>query len=199
MKREKGWCAVRSPVKSSCWVEAPVVVLLCDEALVQFLGRLSRNCLLEGFRSLLQAGLLEELGLGGGFLGEVSCKLHVSSIEVEQKERWAPLGELSWVDRVTELDSLTSPLGGLSRKRKKWRRTGLILVWWPHGSWGPEWPIVFETCVPGQFSHLCVTLKLRHWVLEALVCLQNKEHVLQAWTTHVGRTVVHKYQVPTVE
>ena len=42
-----------------------------------------------------------------------------------------------------------------SRKRQKRGGTWLILAWWPHGSWGPEWPIVVETCVPGQFSQLC--------------------------------------------
>ena len=75
---------------------------------------------------------------------------------------------------------------------KKWRGGGLILARWPHRSWGPEWPIVVETCVPGPFSHLCVTEFWRVWFSpEQRTCGRR------LLTTHEGRIVVHKYKVPT--
>ena len=76
--------------------------------------------------------------------------------------------------------------------------TLLILAWWPHGSSGPNRPRVVETCAPGRvFIPLCdieAPWDTEFWLLWFLL---NKEHVLQAWTTHVGRTVVHKYWFPT--
>ena len=76
----------------------------------------------------------------------------------------APLLHWSWADREVgssrrvELSwkrSQESEWRELCGKTKRGGRTGLILAWWPHASWGPEWPIVVETCVS---SHLCVTL-----------------------------------------
>ena len=118
------------------------------------------------------------------------------------KDAWMSWLRRRWVERVereSEMDSHTSPLGELSRKRNKEGRTWLILALWPHGSWGPEWPIVVETCVAGQFPHLCVTLKQPGRLSSEGSGLSPEQRTCaQDLTIHVGRAVVHKYPVPTV-
>ena len=108
-KGEKGWYAVWSLVKWSCWFVAPVVVVLLARRFVEaalvlkFLGRLSCRCLLEGLSSRLQAGLLggwKSLVRQSFSLAWWAGELHLSSRRSEEKEKeergnWVYIGSSS--------------------------------------------------------------------------------------------------------
>ena len=119
-----------------------------------------------------------ELVLRGGFLGELSWKLQLSSMkswmrreDVLEKPGWTACCECRRkaeqplaLGGIQEEPVCSSRRDGW-RKRMKTGRTCLILARWPHRSWGSGWPMVVATCVSCRFSHLCVMLRLLgNWV-----------------------------------